>query len=89
MPNLALGGETALPIRTGLAHAQFETIHPFVELDVAFPTADRLVASFEELGLLRKVTGQRRSRLFRYEPYLQLAPSTQRASPIESPSQGA
>jgi Fic family protein len=41
-------------------------------LDVTFPTANRLVASFEELGLLREVTGKRRSRLFRYEPYLQL-----------------
>jgi Fic family protein len=41
-------------------------------LDVTFPTANRLVATFEELGLLREVTGQRRSRLFRYEPYLQL-----------------
>lgn len=53
--------------------------HPLVnvnsvhrDLDVSFPTANRLVARFEELGLLREVTGQRRSRLFRYEPYLQL-----------------
>lgn len=42
------------------------------EVDVAFPTANRLVGRFEELGLLREVTGQRRSRLFRYEPYLRL-----------------
>jgi Fic family protein len=42
------------------------------ELEVTFPTANRLVARFEQLGLLREVTGQRRSRLFRYEPYLQL-----------------
>jgi Fic family protein len=42
------------------------------ELDVAFPTANRLVGRLEELGLLREVTGQRRSRVFRYEPYLQL-----------------
>jgi Fic family protein len=41
-------------------------------LDVTFPTANRLVAIFQELGLLREVTGKRRSRLFRYEPYLQL-----------------
>jgi hypothetical protein len=34
--------------------------------------ADRLVARFEELGLLAEVTGQRRSRMFRYEPYLRL-----------------
>lgn len=41
-------------------------------LDVTFPTANRLVGKFEKLGLLREVTGQRRSRLFRYEPYLAL-----------------
>jgi Fic family protein len=42
------------------------------ELDVSFPTANRLVARFEGLMLLREVTGQQRLRLFRYEPYLQL-----------------
>jgi Fic family protein len=41
-------------------------------LGVSFPTANRLVARFEELGLLREVTGQRRSRRFRYDPYLRL-----------------
>ena len=42
------------------------------ELDVTFPTANRLVGRFEELGLLTETTGQRRSRVFRYEPYLRL-----------------
>lgn len=41
-------------------------------IESAFPTANRLVSRFEELGLLVETTGQRRSRLFRYEPYLQL-----------------
>jgi Fic family protein len=41
-------------------------------LDIAFPTANRLVARFEELEIVRETTGQRRSRVFRYEPYLQL-----------------
>ena len=41
-------------------------------LDVTFATANKLVGRFEELGLLREVTGRRRSRLFRYEPYLNL-----------------
>lgn len=42
------------------------------ELGVTFPTANRLVARFEELVLLTEMTGQRRSRVFRYEPYLRL-----------------
>ncbi len=41
-------------------------------LDTTFPTASRLAAGFEELGLLREITGQKRSRVFRYEPYLAL-----------------
>ena len=44
-------------------------------LEVTFPTANRLVARFQELGVLVEVTGQRRSRVFRYEPYLGLSRS--------------
>ena len=52
---------------------------PLVNVNVAaqllgttFPTASRLVSAFEELELLREITGQKRSRMFRYEPYLAL-----------------
>jgi Fic family protein len=41
-------------------------------LETTFPTASRLVTRFEKLGLLEEITGQKRSRLFRYEPYLTL-----------------
>jgi Fic family protein len=37
---------------------------------LSFNKANSLVAAFVELGLLREVTGRRRDRLFRYEPYL-------------------
>jgi Fic family protein len=57
------------------------------DLDVSFPTANRLVARFEELGLLREVTGQRRSRLFRYEPYLQLFDEPVSDDDAEAPTQ--
>jgi Fic family protein len=41
-------------------------------LEVTFPTANKLVGRFEELGLLREMTGRSRARLFRYEPYTRL-----------------
>lgn len=41
-------------------------------IGVTFATANKLVSRFEDLGLVREITGQRRSRRFRYEPYLQL-----------------
>ena len=41
-------------------------------LDVSYPTANKLVGAFEGLGVLREVTGHRRNRVFRYEPYVAL-----------------
>ncbi len=41
-------------------------------IGVTFATANKLIARFEDLGLVREITGQRRSRRFRYEPYLRL-----------------
>lgn len=42
------------------------------QLNVSFPTANRLVSKFEDAGLLLEVTGQKRSRRFRYDAYLRL-----------------
>ncbi len=42
------------------------------ELGVAFVTANKLVAQFEEAALLQKVAGVRRNRRYRYTPYLAL-----------------
>ena len=41
-------------------------------LDVAYNTAAKLVHQFEQLGFLVEVTGQRRNRVYRFEPYLRL-----------------
>src|SRR5680860_16260 len=39
---------------------------------VTYETANRLVGHFEDLGILREVTGLKRRRVFRYDPYLAL-----------------
>lgn len=45
-------------------------------MDSTFPTASRLVSAFEDLGILEEITGQKRSRMFRYEPYVALFADT-------------
>lgn len=42
------------------------------ELKSSYQTANLLVSRFGDLGLLREVTGAKRGRIFRYEPYLDL-----------------
>jgi cell filamentation protein, protein adenylyltransferase len=46
--------------------------HVASTIESTFPTASRLVSNFESIGLLREITGRKRSRMFRYEPYLAL-----------------
>jgi len=41
-------------------------------LGVSFATANNLVGQFEEMGLVREITGGRRRRVFRYDSYLAL-----------------
>ncbi len=67
------GGTNGLKLLSALFQRPLVNVSFVSEaLDVSFPTANRLVARFEELGLLRKVTGQRRMRMFRYEPYIEM-----------------
>ena len=41
------------------------------------PAANRLVARLVDLGILEEITGDRRNRVYRYTPYLQiLEPNT-------------
>ena len=39
---------------------------------ISMPTAYKLIERFVELGLLRELTGAKRGRIFRFEPYLKL-----------------
>lgn len=70
---LQFGGPNGLALLSDLFRRPLVNVNYVAKLlDVTFPTANRLVGKFEEAGLLVEVTGQRRSRLFRYEPYLAL-----------------
>lgn len=41
-------------------------------IEMSYPVANDLVADFERLGLLTEVTGQKRNRRYRYQPYLKI-----------------
>lgn len=70
---MEIGGTNALKLLADLFRRPITTVNRVADhLDVSFPTANRLVARFEDAGFLREVTGQKRSRMFRYEPYLRL-----------------
>jgi Fic family protein len=53
-------------------------------LKTTYPTASRLVSGLEELGILVEITGRKRSRIYRYEPYVSLFDDQQ--APEEEPS---
>jgi Fic family protein len=41
-------------------------------LDVAYPTASRIIDHLMSIGLLEEITGRKRDRVFRYTPYVDL-----------------
>ena len=47
-------------------------------LDITYDGANSLVSRLTDMGLLQEITGQRRNRIFRYAPYLNLFSETQR-----------
>ena len=56
------------------------------QLGCTFAAANKLVARFEELGLLKETTGWQRNRRFRYQPYLALFPSATEPPTLPSDS---
>lgn len=51
-------------------------------LNCAYPTASKLMAEFADQGILREITGQKRNRRYRFDPYIQIFDET------SAPSQG-
>ena len=54
-------------------------------LGVSAPTANSLVSKFEESGVLTEMTGFRRNRKFRFEPYLRLFAESAEGQPLKQP----
>lgn len=62
-----------LPILSALFDLPMINVNRASELlGVTFPTANRVIGEMEQLGILREISGRRRSRVFRYEPYVRL-----------------
>ena len=41
-------------------------------MDVSYVTASNVIGKMEEAGLLDEITGQKRNKVYRYEPYIAL-----------------
>jgi Fic family protein len=53
-----------MPIMTTRAAEEF--------MNVSYVTASSIIQKMKELGILKEITGQRRNKVFQYEPYFQL-----------------
>jgi Fic family protein len=51
------------------------------QLGVSFVTANKLLEQFEHNGVVREVTGRKRDRIFRFQPYLELFGDPDPAAP--------
>lgn len=58
-------------------------------LGISFAQANKVLHHFEELGLVKETTGQKRNRRFRFEPYLKLfrSPDAPRSDTISDTTQ--
>ncbi|MBS1861438.1 MAG: Fic family protein [Actinobacteria bacterium] len=66
-------GENSLRLLSELFRRPLLNVNLAAEaLGTTYPTASRLVSGFEELGILEEITGRKRSRIYRYEPYVSL-----------------
>lgn len=66
-------GENALRLLSELFRRPLLNVNLAADiLGTTYPTASRLVSGLEELGILEEITGRRRSRIYRYEPYVSL-----------------
>lgn len=68
-----LGGTNGVRLLNALLRSPLTTVDRLAAaLGVTYPTANRLIAKFEEAGVVREITGQKRHRRYRYDDYLRL-----------------
>lgn len=67
------------PLRTGLMALESFYTTPVKsigvlaeQIDISISTASTLVGRFEEMGILREITGRQRDRLYRYDAYVDI-----------------
>jgi len=66
-------GDNALRLLSALFQRPLLNVKLAAEiLGTTYPTASRLVGGLEDLGILVEITGRKRSRIYRYEPYIAL-----------------
>jgi Fic family protein len=66
-------GDNALRLLSALFQRPLLNVNLAAEiLGTTYPTASRLVGGLEDLGILVEITGRKRSRIYRYEPYISL-----------------
>lgn len=70
---LSGGAANGLRLLESLYACPILSVHDAMQATgTTFPTANKLVSRFSELGLLVEITGNQRNRRFSYDPYIQL-----------------
>jgi Fic family protein len=82
------GGDNGLRLLSALFQRPLLNVNLAASiLGTTYPTASRLVSGLEEIGILEEITGRKRSRIYRYEPYVSLfddpPDSSEESAPLE------
>jgi Fic family protein len=71
--HIGRGSGSALQVHEALAERPLATVGSLVEATaLSAPTAGRALESLEVLGIVREITGRRRSRVYAYSQYLDM-----------------
>lgn len=71
--NLGKGAENGLRLLESLCQRPILTVANVADLlEISPQAANTLADRFEILGLVNEITGQKRNRVFRYDPYIAL-----------------